>query len=161
MSDKPADTQKRLGHANQHVRELEALYRISQVLPSAASERQKLAAVLDVLHSDLGMSRGAIALLSPNAQELVVEVAHNVPDSQRQAVRYKKGEGIVDSTSPEYELGSRWMGLSEPEYGIHGTNDASTIGKHITKGCVRMRNEDVEELYAIIPSGTEVTIVES
>lgn len=74
---------------------------------------------------------------------------------------YKKGEGIVDSTSPEYELGSRWMGLSEPEYGIHGTNDASTIGKHITKGCVRMRNEDVEELYAIIPSGTEVTIVES
>ncbi|MFH1593541.1 MAG: L,D-transpeptidase family protein [Candidatus Omnitrophota bacterium] len=67
---------------------------------------------------------------------------------------------VVDPDSSEYELGSRWMGLSVEGYGIHGTRDASTIGQHITKGCVRMRNEDVEELYAIVPSGTTVTIVE-
>lgn len=72
---------------------------------------------------------------------------------------YKVG-AIVEPDSPEYELGSRWMGLSASGYGIHGTKDAFSIGKHITKGCVRMRNEDVEELYAIIPAGTEVVIVE-
>ncbi len=72
---------------------------------------------------------------------------------------YKVG-AIVEPDSPEYELGSRWMGFSASGYGIHGTKDASSIGKHITKGCVRMRNEDVEELYAIIPSGTEVVIAE-
>ena len=72
---------------------------------------------------------------------------------------YKVG-AIVEPDSPEYELGSRWMGFSASGYGIHGTKDASSIGGHITKGCVRMRNEDVEELYAIIPSGTEVVIAE-
>ena len=74
-------------------------------------------------------------------------------------VWYKVG-AIVNPDSSEYELGSRWMGLSIEGYGIHGTKDPATIGKHITKGCVRMKNEDVEELYAVIPSGTKVTIVE-
>jgi len=74
-------------------------------------------------------------------------------------VWYKVG-AIVEPDSPEYALGSRWMGLSASGYGIHGTKDASSIGKHITKGCVRMRNEEVEELYAIIPAGIEVVITE-
>ncbi|MCQ9206591.1 MAG: L,D-transpeptidase family protein [Omnitrophica bacterium] len=74
-------------------------------------------------------------------------------------VWYKVG-AIVEPDSAEYALGLRWMGLSVEGYGIHGTNDESSIGKYITKGCVRMRNEDVIELYAIVPSGIEVTIVE-
>lgn len=72
---------------------------------------------------------------------------------------YKDG-GVVEPGSPEYELGSRWMGLSASGYGIHGTRDASSLGKHITNGCVRMKNEDAEELYDIIPRGTKVIIVE-
>lgn len=72
---------------------------------------------------------------------------------------YKVG-AIVEPDSPEYELGSRWMGLSAPGYGIHGTKDASSIGRHITKGCIRMKNEDAEELYAVVPAGTKVVIVE-
>ena len=74
-------------------------------------------------------------------------------------VWYKMG-AIVSSDSAEYELGKRWMGISVKGYGIHGTNDPSSIGKQITKGCVRMQNPDVEELYAIVPSGTEVEIVD-
>jgi len=72
---------------------------------------------------------------------------------------YKVG-AIVQPGAPEYELGSRWMGLSVSGYGIHGTRDESSIGRHITKGCVRMKNKDVEELYSIVPGGTEVTIIE-
>ncbi len=76
------------------------------------------------------------------------------------APRWYKVGAVVEPDSPEYELGSRWMGLSIEGYGIHGTKDASSIGQYVTKGCVRMANKDVEELYAILPSGTEVVIVE-
>ena len=74
-------------------------------------------------------------------------------------VWYKVG-AVVSPDAEEYELGTRWMGLSVEGYGIHGTKDESLIGKHITKGCVRMKNDEVEELYAIVPSGAEVTITE-
>jgi len=72
---------------------------------------------------------------------------------------YKMG-AVVPPDSPENILGSRWMGLDIPGYGIHGTTDETTIGKHITKGCVRMRNRDVEELYSIVTTETEVTIID-
>jgi len=83
------------GAADGHVRELEALYHISQVLATGAGQRQKLAAVLDVLDSDLGMRRGMVALVSPDERELLVEVAHKLSDGQRRAVRYEMGEGVV------------------------------------------------------------------
>jgi len=57
-------------------------------------------------------------------------------------------------------LGSRWLGISKPSYGIHGTIDPLSIGKSVTEGCVRMKNQDVEELYTIVPEGTEVVIVD-
>ncbi|MBM3248214.1 MAG: L,D-transpeptidase, partial [Candidatus Omnitrophica bacterium] len=57
-------------------------------------------------------------------------------------------------------LGTRWMGFDIPEYGIHGTTEPESIGKQATKGCVRMINKDVEELYSILPVGTEVTIID-
>ncbi len=72
---------------------------------------------------------------------------------------YKVG-AVVPPDSPEYELGKYWMGISVAGYGIHGTNDPDSIGKHITKGCIRMLNEDIEELYAIVPSGAAVVIVD-
>ncbi len=67
---------------------------------------------------------------------------------------------IVPPESPDNVLGSRWLGFNIPGYGIHGTVEPETIGQQVTAGCVRMRNEDVEELYSIIPLGTKVTIVD-
>ncbi|MBI4437147.1 MAG: L,D-transpeptidase family protein [Candidatus Omnitrophica bacterium] len=67
---------------------------------------------------------------------------------------------VVPSDSPENVLGTRWLGINEPGYGIHGTREPESIGKQGTKGCVRMFNQDVEELYAIVPIGTEVTIID-
>ncbi len=76
-------------------------------------------------------------------------------------VWYNKDVGAaIPAGSPENYLGSRWMGLDLKGYGIHGTTDPQNIGKHITKGCVRMKNEEVEELFDIVPVGTEVTIIE-
>lgn len=74
-------------------------------------------------------------------------------------VWYKQG-AIVPAESPDNILGSRWLGLSENGYGIHGTTDPKSVGTQATQGCIRMFNSDVEELYIIIPIGTEVTIVD-
>lgn len=74
-------------------------------------------------------------------------------------VWYSAG-AVVPPGSPENILGSRWLGISKPGYGIHGTTDPASIGKQVTAGCVRMLNPEVEELYTVLPEGTEVTIVD-
>ncbi len=74
-------------------------------------------------------------------------------------VWFNKGV-VVPPESPANVLGSRWLGFDIPGYGIHGTVDPQAIGQQVTAGCVRMRNEEVEEIYGIIPMGTEVTIVD-
>lgn len=43
--------------------------------------------------------------------------------------------------------------------GVHGTNDPSSVGKEVSAGCIRMRNEDIEKLVALLPLGTPVEIV--
>lgn len=73
---------------------------------------------------------------------------------------FKAGGAVVPPESPENILGSRWMGFDIPEYGIHGTIQPETIGQQVTAGCVRMKNQEVEELYSIVPQGTEVTVVD-
>ncbi|MDD5085164.1 MAG: L,D-transpeptidase family protein [Candidatus Omnitrophica bacterium] len=70
---------------------------------------------------------------------------------------YKAG-AVVPPGSPENSLGTRWMGISSPGYGIHGTIEPESIGHSVTSGCVRMHNQDVEELYTIVPVGTVVII---
>ncbi len=74
-------------------------------------------------------------------------------------VWYTQG-AVVPAESPDNILGSRWLGLSEPGYGIHGTTKPDSVGTQATRGCVRMLNHDVEELYAIVAVGTEVTIID-
>lgn len=71
-----------------------------------------------------------------------------------------KAGAVVPAGSPENILGSRWLGFNLPGYGIHGTTDPQSLGRQVTQGCVRMSNTEVEELYSIIPAGTEVTIVD-
>lgn len=58
-------------------------------------------------------------------------------------------------------FGGRWMGLNVPwgKYGIHGTRESSSIGSAASHGCIRMFNDDVAELYSLVPIGTEVVIV--
>lgn len=74
-------------------------------------------------------------------------------------VWYTQG-AVVPPDSPQNILGTRWLGIDKKGYGIHGTIDPSALGQQVTAGCVRMSNADVEELYTIVPVGTEVTIVD-
>lgn len=65
---------------------------------------------------------------------------------------------INKAPNPGGPFGTMWMSLSKQHYGIHGTNDPSSIGKAVSRGCIRMYNKDVEELARIVPIGTGVFI---
>lgn len=73
---------------------------------------------------------------------------------------YRPGGGMIPFGSKENLLGTRWMGINSPGYGIHGTWEPDTIGKQSSAGCIRMLNSDVEELFKILIPGTEVTIID-
>lgn len=65
---------------------------------------------------------------------------------------------INKAVNPGGPYGTRWMGLSERGYGIHGTNNPASIGTAASNGCIRMYNRDVEELFSYTPVGTPVLI---
>lgn len=67
---------------------------------------------------------------------------------------------IVEKSSWGGGFGARWMGLNVPwgRYGIHGTNKPGSIGWNASHGCIRMRNQDVKELFDLVPHGTRVVI---
>jgi len=66
--------------------------------------------------------------------------------------------GKVVGPGPANPLGTRWMGLGYKGYGIHGTNRPTSIGKAASHGCIRMRNQDVEELFELVQVGDEVVL---
>ena len=64
----------------------------------------------------------------------------------------------VIGPGPANPLGSRWIGLSQPHYGIHGTNEPRSIGKAASHGCIRMAKRDLEELFTLVQVGDTVEI---
>jgi len=60
---------------------------------------------------------------------------------------------------PNNPLGTRWMGLSSPGVGIHGTPNPASIGYSLSHGCIRMRIPEAEWLFTHVPIGTPVFIV--
>lgn len=56
-------------------------------------------------------------------------------------------------------VGTRWIGLDLKGYGIHGTKEPKSIGRAASHGCIRMRNIDVEDLFARIQIGDQVEIL--
>jgi len=60
---------------------------------------------------------------------------------------------------PGNPLGTRWMGISSPAVGIHGTPDAASIGYSASHGCIRMLIPEVEWLFDQVEIGTPVFIV--
>ena len=73
---------------------------------------------------------------------------------------YRADGRTIPYGDPENILGTHWLGINVPGYGIHGTWDTNSIGKQSSAGCVRLLNDEVAELYVILPIGTPVIIHE-
>lgn len=86
-----------------------------------------------------------VPLTASDGREIVVNGNIIVPPFGVNQRRYK---GV---------LGTRRLVLGDG-YGLHGTNAPETIGRSVSHGCVRLRNEDIEKLYDMVPVGTPVYI---
>ena len=73
---------------------------------------------------------------------------------------HKPGGPPIPYGDPANLLGTHWLAIDAPGYGLHGTWDPDSIGGQTSDGCVRLLNDDVEELFTILPRGTVVTITE-
>jgi len=61
---------------------------------------------------------------------------------------------------PNNPLGSMWIALSKPSYGIHGTPEPSQVGRAASHGCVRLTNWDAQRLAAMLTRGVPVNFIE-
>ena len=66
--------------------------------------------------------------------------------------------GKVIAPGPQNPIGTRWIGLNQKGYGIHGTDEPSSIGYAKSRGCIRLRNADVERLFDRVPTGDVVEL---
>jgi lipoprotein-anchoring transpeptidase ErfK/SrfK len=66
--------------------------------------------------------------------------------------------GIVLPPGADNPLGPRWVGLNQKGYGIHGTNAPGSIGKGASHGCIRLRNRDMVQFFALVHVGDTVEI---
>lgn len=81
---------------------------------------------------------------------------------QREPAYTPPGKMIPYGDKVNNPLGTRWLPWMENgvgnSYGIHGTWEPEGVGERVSQGCVRMRNEDVEVLYDLLPKGARVTV---
>jgi lipoprotein-anchoring transpeptidase ErfK/SrfK len=66
---------------------------------------------------------------------------------------------VIEGDDPANPLGERWIGLGD-SYGIHGTIDPESIGKAESRGCIRLRDADIIEVYNFLVVGSVVEIRE-
>ncbi len=111
---------------------------------------RKLAVIEDgVVIATFQVAVGAEITPSPNGEFKVVSRIQN-------PTYYHPG--IVIPAGKNNPLGTRWLGLSERGYGIHGTNAPRSIGRAASHGCIRLRNRDVEKLFTLVKVGDTVKI---
>ncbi|MER9714398.1 L,D-transpeptidase family protein [Mesorhizobium sp. M0174] len=100
---------------------------------------------------------------SPSGTHAVSRVALDPNYTYNPNINFKQGENdriLTIPPGPNGPVGSVWIALDKPTYGIHGTPDPSKIGKTESHGCVRLTNWDARELAKIVTPGVIVEFVE-
>jgi len=109
-------------------------------------------AVVDDIESRItvfSVAVGAPATPSPTGTFTIVS---RIPNP----TYYKPGRVIGPGDANP--LGTRWIGLSQKGYGIHGTDAPGSIGRATSHGCIRLRNRDVESLFELVRPGDVVEL---
>lgn len=96
---------------------------------------------------------------SPSGMHMVEAIAPEPNYTYDPSVNFQQGENteaLILPPGPNGPVGSVWIDLSEPTYGIHGTPEPSQIDKTGSHGCVRLTNWDAEELANMVEPGVTV-----
>ena len=105
------------------------------------------------------MTLGAGYDPSPQGDFRITAVARNPSWHYQPGILESVPDDREDATlppGPNNAVGVVWMALSEPHYGIHGTNAPGTIGTATSSGCVRLTNWDAARLAGLVRAGTPV-----
>ena len=109
------------------------------------------------LRRQFGVATGQAAYPTPLGSFTVVDKQENPwwypPDSD-----WAEGAEPIPP-GPNNPLGTRWMGISSPGVGMHGTPNPASIGYSASHGCIRLRIPDAEWLFQHVEVGTPVFIV--
>ena len=100
---------------------------------------------------------------SPTGTHAVSRIAINPNYTYNPKLNFKQGENdkvLTIPPGPNGPVGSVWIALDKPTYGIHGTPDPSKIGKTESHGCVRLTNWDAQELAKLVSEGVTVEFIE-
>ncbi|MFD1199111.1 L,D-transpeptidase [Brucella gallinifaecis] len=100
---------------------------------------------------------------SPSGIVQVQRIAINPNYTYNPKINFKQGSNdkvLTIPPGPNGPVGTVWIALSKPTYGIHGTPDPSRIGKTSSHGCVRLTNWDAEELAKLVKPGVSVEFTE-
>lgn len=86
-----------------------------------------------------------------------------VGEKSTEPMWFRPGHKPVPFGDPENPLGTRWISWRAPDgtasgLGFHGTKEPGSIGQDLSQGCVRMLNQDVEELYEILPKDAAIVV---
>jgi len=96
---------------------------------------------------------------SPSGTVQVQRIAINPNYTYNPKINFKQGSNdkvLTIPPGPNGPVGTVWIALSKPTYGIHGTPEPSRIGKTSSHGCVRLTNWDAEELAKLVKPGVTV-----
>jgi lipoprotein-anchoring transpeptidase ErfK/SrfK len=107
---------------------------------------------------------GSDATPSPVGTHEVRAVAEFPTYGYNPDVNFQQGENSEKLTippGPNGPVGSTWIDLTEPTYGIHGTPEPAQISKTSSHGCIRLTNWDAAELAKLVKPGVKVTFVEA
>ncbi len=100
----------------------------------------------------------------PEVGEVTVRNMAPAPNYTYDPVNYGQDPSIgklVVPAGPRNPVGSRWIGLSLPGYGIHGSPRPNTVGRPESLGCFRLTNWNAEKLFELVRTGMPVRIVEA
>nr|WP_281379017.1 L,D-transpeptidase [Chthonobacter rhizosphaerae] len=106
---------------------------------------------------------GSASLPSPSRRHTVEAIAINPDYWYRPDVNFRQGNNTKPlrlPPGPNGPVGSVWIDLSEPTYGIHGTPNPDAIDKGFSHGCVRLTNWDADELAHMVAKGVPVDFVD-
>jgi lipoprotein-anchoring transpeptidase ErfK/SrfK len=102
---------------------------------------------------------GSPELPSPSGTHMVSEIVPDPAYYYRPGVNFQQGdndEPLTVPPGPNNPVGTTWIDLTEPTYGIHGTPEPALIDKTSSHGCVRLTNWDAAELATLLDKGVPV-----
>ena len=106
---------------------------------------------------------GSLDNPSPSGIVQIERVVLNPNYTYNPKINFKQGENdkiLTIPPGPNGPVGTVWIAMSKPTYGIHGTPDPSKVGKTSSHGCVRLANWDAAELSQLVQKGVSVEFQE-